>query len=92
MKKCKVGKGSEIKKTKTKKVTECVKLMQWVLKKKGYYDKKVSGWFDEYTFKCVKKFQTEYNKKKKKGKYTKKDLLRTDGKVDKYVLAALCKK
>ena len=65
LKKCKVGKGSEIKKTKTKKVTECVKLMQWVLKKKGYYDKKVSGWFDEYTFKCVKKFQTEYNKKKK---------------------------
>jgi len=92
LKKCKVGKGSEIKYSKTKKVTECVKLMQWVLKKKGYYDKSVSGWFDDYTLKCVKNFQTEYNKKKKKGKYTKKDLLRTDGKVDKYVLAALCAK
>ena len=91
LKKCKVGKGSEIKYSKTKKVTECVKLMQWVLKKKGYYDKAVSGWFDDYTLKCVKNFQTDYNKKKKKGKYTKKDLLRTDGKVDKYVLAALCK-
>ena len=91
LKKCKVGKGSEIKYSKTKKVTECVKIMQWVLKKKGYYDKKLTGWFDNYTLKCVKQFQTDYNKKKKKGKYTKKDLLRTDGKVDKYVLAALCK-
>ena len=92
LKRCKVGKGSEIKYSKTKKVTECVKLMQWVLKKKGYYDAKIDGWFGETTFKAVKKFQTEYNKKKKKGKYTKKDLLRTDGKVDKYVLAALCAK
>lgn len=70
LKKCDV---KNLKYSKTKKVTTCVKYMQTLLKKKGYYKSTVDGWFGGETLKSVKKFQTDYKKKYK---------LRTDGKVD----------
>ena len=71
-----------LKYSKKKKVYDCVKLMQNVLKKKGFYTGKVDGWFGSMTTTAVKKFQKKYKKTYK---------LKTTGKVDKATLQALCK-
>jgi len=50
--------------SKKKKVLDCVKTLQTILKKKKYYTGKVDGWFGKDTTKAVRKFQKAYNKKK----------------------------
>ena len=82
LKNCKVGTNSQIKYSKTKKVTECVKLMQTVLKKKKFYSGSIDGWFGDQTLAAVKAFQKKY-----KTTYN----LTENGKVDKKTLNALCK-
>ena len=68
--------------SKKKKVVDCVKQMQTILKNKGYYKGKVDGWFGPMTTTAVKKFQ-KANKKKHSLKVT--------GKVDKKTFNALQK-
>lgn len=80
LKKCKAGKGGEIKYSKEKKVVECVKLMQWVLIKLGYYKGKMDGWFGDDTVKAVTQFQKDH-----KDKYQ----MKVDGKVGVKTLRAL---
>ena len=71
-----------LKYSKTKKTSDCVKLMQTILKKKGFYTGATDGWFGSMTTSAVKKFQTKYKKTYK---------LKTNGQVDKATLQALCK-
>ena len=78
--KCKL---KDLKYSKKKKTTKCVKYMQQVLQKKGYLKKnQVDGWFGATTKNALKKFQKKYKKKYK---------LKVDGKVDKNTLKALVK-
>ena len=49
--------------TATKTNYECVKLLQTVLKKLGYYNDAIDGWYARYTTEAVKKFQKNYKKK-----------------------------
>ena len=49
--------------SKTKKVTECNKLLQKFLKKYGFYKQSVDGWYGKYTLASVKAFQTKFQKK-----------------------------
>lgn len=53
-----------LKYSKKKKVLDCVKTLQTILKKKKYYTGKIDGWFGKDTTKAVRKFQKAYNKKK----------------------------
>ena len=64
---------SVLKYSKTKKVVTCVKYMQKLLKKRGFYSGKVDGWYGPLTVNAVKKFQKKY-----KTKYG----LKVTGKVD----------
>ena len=64
---------SVLKYSKTKKVVTCVKYMQKLLKKRGFYTGVIDGWYGSLTVDAVKKFQ-----KKKKKKYG----LKVTGKVD----------
>lgn len=68
--------------SKKKKTNDCVKQMQNILKKKGFYTGKVDGWFGSMTTSAVKKFQQKYKKK-----YS----LKATGKVDKKTFEALQK-
>ena len=79
-----------LKYSKKKKVTKCVKYLEKVLNKKGYLKKKkeVDGWYDKETRTAVKNFQKKYNEKHKKDKKLKKKLP-TDGKIDKATFKAL---
>lgn len=52
-----------LKYSKKKKVVECVKYLQKVLKKKKCYTGAIDGWYGKDTTKAVKKFQKKYNKK-----------------------------
>lgn len=49
--------------SKKKKVVNCVKYMQQVLKNNKCYSGKIDGWFGLDTKKAVQKFQKQYNKK-----------------------------
>ena len=66
--------------SKTKKTNDCVKQMQNILSKAGFYKGKVDGWFGSETTKAVKKFQEKYKKT-----YS----LKVTGKVDKKTFEAL---
>lgn len=79
LKKCNVN---VMKYSKTKKIVACVKYMQEILKKKGFYTGVVDGWFGPLTTTAVKKFQQKYKTKYK---------LSVNGKVDKKTLDAICK-
>lgn len=78
-KKCKY---STLKYSKKKKVVECVKYLQQILKKNKYYTGAVDGWYGSMTVTAVQKFQKKY--KKKYG-------LPTNGKINKKTFDALCK-
>jgi hypothetical protein len=56
---------SEMKYSKTKKVTKCNKLLQKYLNKKLDAKLKVDGWYGDATKKWVHKFQSKYKKKYK---------------------------
>lgn len=77
--KCKL---CSIKYSKKKKTCICTLYMQHILKKKGYYNSSLDGWFGSETTKAVKKFQNAYKKK-----YN----LKKTGKVDSKTKSALCK-
>ena len=79
LKKCKV---SQMKYSKTKKVTSCVKTLQKYLNKKGKGNLAVDGWYGNATLKAVKKFQTDFKKKYK---------LTANGKMDTKTLNAMVK-
>jgi len=79
LKKCKV---SQMKYSKTKKVTSCVKTLQKYLNKKGKGNLAVDGWYGNATKKAVKKFQTDFKKKYK---------LTANGKMDTKTLNAMVK-
>ena len=64
---------SVLKYSKTKKVVPCVKYMQKLLKKRGFYTGVIDGWYGPLTVNAVKKFQKKY-----KTKYG----LKVTGKVD----------
>lgn len=64
---------SVLKYSKTKKVVTCVKYMQKLLKKRGFYTGVIDGWYGPLTVNAVKKFQKKY-----KTKYG----LKVTGKVD----------
>ena len=64
---------SVLKYSKTKKVVTCVKYMQKLLKKRGFYTGVIDGWYGPLTVNSVKKFQKKY-----KTKYG----LKVTGKVD----------
>ena len=70
-----------IKYSKTKKVCVCVKYVQSILKKKGFYKSDVDGWFGSKTLDAVKSFQRKYKKKYK---------LSVNGKVDAKTKNAIC--
>ena len=80
LKKCKV---SQMKYSKTKKVTSCVKTLQKYLNKKGKGNLTVDGWYGNATKKAVKKFQTDFKKKYK--------LNKPNGKMDSKTLNAMVK-
>lgn len=80
LKKCKV---SQMKYSKTKKVTSCVKTLQKYLNKKGKGNLAVDGWYGNATKKAVKKFQTDFKKKYK--------LNKPNGKMDSKTLNAMVK-
>ena len=80
LKKCKV---SQMKYSKTKKVTSCVKTLQKYLNKKGKGNLAVDGWYGDATKKAVKKFQTDFKKKYK--------LNKPNGKMDSKTLNAMVK-
>lgn len=80
LKKCKV---SQMKYSKTKKVTSCVKTLQKYLNKKGKGNLIVDGWYGDATKKAVKKFQTDFKKKYK--------LNKPNGKMDSKTLNAMVK-
>lgn len=80
LKKCKV---SQMKYSKTKKVTSCVKTLQKYLNKKGKGNLIVDGWYGDATLKAVKKFQTDFKKKYK--------LNKPNGKMDSKTLNAMVK-
>ena len=69
-KKCSVN---VLKYSKTKKTVTCVKYMQKLLKKRGFYTGVIDGWYGPLTVKAVKAFQKKY-----KSKYN----LTVNGKVD----------
>lgn len=52
-----------LKYSKTKKVYDCVKYLQEILKKLGYYSGTIDGWYGQLTVDAVKKFQKNYKKK-----------------------------
>ena len=54
LKKCK---RATLKYYKTKKVVTCVKYLQWILKKKGFYSSTIDGWYGPTTLEAVKKYQ-----------------------------------
>ena len=54
---------SVLKYSKTKKVVTCVKYMQKLLKKRGFYTGVIDGWYGPLTVDAVKKFQKKYKKK-----------------------------
>lgn len=68
--------------SKKKKVVDCVKKMQQILKNKGFYTGTVDGWYGSMTVSAVKKFQK---------KYAKKYSLKQTGKVDEKTFKALQK-
>ena len=74
----------KIKYSKTKKVVPCVKHMQEILYKKGFYKKtnvnQIDGWYGNQTREALKKFQKKYKKKYK---------CKTDGNLDKNTHKAL---
>lgn len=80
----KLGKCSlnNLKYSKTKKVTDCVKTLQKYLNKKNGCNLSVDGWYGDATLKQVKKFQEKYKKKYK---------LTANGKMDKATLNAMKK-
>lgn len=80
----KLGKCSlnNLKYSKTKKVTDCVKTLQKYLNKKLGCNLAVDGWYGDATKKQVKKFQTNYKKKYK---------LNPTGNMDKATLNAMTK-
>ena len=80
----KLGKCSlkNLKYSKTKKVTDCVKTLQKYLNKKNGCNLAVDGWYGDATKKQVKKFQTNYKKKYK---------LNPTGNMDKATLNAMTK-
>ena len=93
--KCKV---SSLKYSKTKKVVECVKYLQRILKKKKHYTGKIDGWYGPDTKKAVQKFQKKTNKtpatSSKKlviGKGTLITKLHENGKIDKATFNVLKK-
>ena len=49
--------------SKTKKVVTCVKYLQTLLKKWGFYKGAIDGWYGKDTFNAVKAFQTKWKKK-----------------------------
>lgn len=51
--------------SKKKKVVNCVKYLQEVLKRNKVYTGKIDGWYGPETLKAVKKYQQNYNKKYK---------------------------
>ena len=53
---------NQLKYSKTKKVYACVKYLQEVLKKMGYYSGAIDGWYGQMTVDAVKKFQKAYKK------------------------------
>ena len=92
--------------SKKKKNVKCVKTMQQVLYKKKYLNKKyVTGWYHDNTRNAVRKFQKDYNTKRRrkyvlkainniiwsKAKVKTAKLLPENGKVDKATFNALCK-
>lgn len=54
---------SVLKYSKTKKVVTCVKYMQKLLKKRGFYTGVIDGWYGPLTVNAVKKFQKKYKTK-----------------------------
>lgn len=70
--------------SKKQKKVDCVKTLQKILQKKGYYKGKIDGWFGSMTKTAVQKFQKAYNKKQKK-----KNKLPTNGKIDVKTFKAL---
>ena len=49
--------------SKKKKVHNCVKYMQKILKSGGFYKKKIHGWYNHDTYLAVKEYQKKYKKK-----------------------------
>ena len=78
-KKCSLN---NLKYSKNKKVVDCVKYLQKILKKLKVYDGKIDGWYGSMTVSAVKKFQKKYKKKYK---------LKETGKIDKSTFNALLK-
>ena len=54
---------NKLKYSATKTNYDCVKWLQEILKKMGYYTGAVDGWYGSYTVEAVKKFQKAYKKK-----------------------------
>ncbi len=67
--------------SKKKKSVECVKTMQKILKKQGFYKSTIDGWFNKLTKNAVIGYQEKYKKK-----YS----LKVTGKVDQYTYENLC--
>ncbi|MBQ7927710.1 MAG: peptidoglycan-binding protein [Methanobrevibacter sp.] len=67
--------------SKKKKSVACVKTMQKILKKQGFYKSTIDGWFNKLTKNAIMAYQKKYKKK-----YS----LKVTGKVDQYTYENLC--
>ena len=66
--------------SKKKKSVTCVKYMQKILKKKGFYKSTIDGWFNVLTKNAIMAYQKKYKKWN----------LKPTGKVDQYTFENLC--